>query len=130
MAEVVELCVVFPDGRQLLQMTSSENNQFRLEVTSVGGHLRYGDTIEVGAPLKDGAVPYRRVIRRSGLRTECFLVPKGLMESLNMRKFVEGIHSLAGHCKGIAGGVFIVHLPRKFDLDVKQELKRIKQSQK
>ena len=128
MHDEVELYVTFRDGRELLYMTPLGNNQYRLEVTSIGGHLRYGDTIEVGPPLSDGAVPYRRIIRRSGLRTECFVVPKKLMESLRMRDFAKHIDALGGHCEGVAGGVLIVHLPRTLDLDIQQELKRIQQN--
>ncbi len=128
MRDEVELYVTFPNGRELLYMTPLGNNQFRLEVNSIGGHLRYGDTIEVGPPRSDGAVPYRRIIRRSGLRTKCFVLPKKLIESPGMRDFAKHIDALGGHCEGIAGGVLIVHVPRTLDLDVQQELKRIQQN--
>ncbi len=130
MPDGVELYVTFPDGRELLYVTPLGDNRFRLEVTSIGGHLRYRDTIEVGSPLSDGAVPYRRIIRRSGLRTQCFVLPKKLMESPGMRDFAKHIDVLGGHCEGVAGGVLIVHLPRRLDLDIQQELKRIQQNLK
>ena len=97
MRDEVELYVTFPDGRELLYMTPLGNNQYRLEVTSIGGHLRYGDTIEVGPPLSNGAVPYRRIIRRSGLRTQCFVLSKKLMESPGMQDFAKQIEALGGH---------------------------------
>jgi hypothetical protein len=125
MRDEVELYVTFPDGRELLYMTPLGRNQYRLEVTSIGGHLRYGDTIEVGSPQSDGAVPYRRIIRRSGLRTQCFVLSKKLMESPGMHDFAKQIEALGGHWEGIAGGVLVVHVPRKLDLDIQQELKRI-----
>ena len=128
MRDEVELYVTFPNGRELLHMTPLGGNQFRLQVTSIGGHLRYGDTIEVGPPRSDGAVPYRRIIRRSGLRTKCFVLPKKLIESPGMRDFAKHIDALGGHCEGVAGGVLIVHVPRTLDLDVQQELKRIQQN--
>ncbi len=128
MQDEVELYVIFPNGRELLYMTPVGRNQFRLEVTSIGGHLRYGDTIEVGPPRDDGAVPYRRIIRRSGLRTQCFVISKGLMESTEMQDFGKHIETLGGHCEGIAGGMLVVHIPRKLDLDIQQELKRIQQN--
>jgi hypothetical protein len=127
MGDEVGLYVTFADSRELLYMTPVGDNQFRLEVTSIGGHLRYGDTIEVGPPLADGAVPYRRIIRRSGLRTKCFVLSKKLVESPGMRDFANRIHALGGHCEGVAGGVLIVHVPRRLDLDIQQELKRIQQ---
>jgi hypothetical protein len=128
MRDEVELYVTFRDGRELLYLTPLGNSQYRLEVTSVGGHLRYGDTIEVGPPLNDGAVPYRRIIRRSGLRTQCFVLSKKLMESPGMRDFAKQIEALGGHSEGIAGGVLVVHVPRRLDLDIQQELKRIQQN--
>jgi hypothetical protein len=128
MREGVELYVTFPGGRELLYVTPLGHNQFRLEVTSIGGHLRYGDTIEVGPPQSDGAVSYRRIIRRSGLRTRCFVLPKKLIESPGMRDFANHIDALEGHCEGVAGGVLIVHVPRTLDLDIQQELKRIQQN--
>jgi len=130
MRDEVELYVTFPDGRELLYMTPLGENQYRLEVTSIGGHLRYGDTIEVGPPRSDGAVPYRRIIRRSGLRTQCFVLSKKLMESPGMQDFAQQIEALGGHWEGIAGGVLIVHIPRKLNLDIQQELKRIRQNLK
>ena len=130
MRDEVELYVTFPDGRELLYMTPLGENQYRLEVTSIGGHLRYGDTIEVGPPRSDGAVPYRRIIRRSGLRTQCFVLSKKLMESPRMQDFAQQIEALGGHWEGIAGGVLIVHVPRKLNLDIQQELKRIRQNLK
>jgi hypothetical protein len=128
MRDEVELYVTFRDGRELLYLTPLGNNQYRLEVTSVGGHLRYGDTIEVGPPLNDRAVPYRRIIRRSGLRTQCFVLSKKLMESRGMRDFAKQIEALGGHWEGIAGGVLVVHVPRTLDLDIQQELKRIQRN--
>jgi len=125
MGDEIGLYVTFPDGRELLYMTPLGNNQFRLEVTSICGHLRYGDTIEVGPALSDGAVPYRRIIRRSGLRMKCFVLSKKLIESPEMWDFANRIGELGGHCEGIAGGVLVVHVPRKLDLDIEQELKRI-----
>jgi hypothetical protein len=130
MRDEVELYVTFPDGRELLYMTPLGDNQYRLEVTSIGGHLRYGDTIEVGLPRSDGAVPYRRIIKRSGLRTQCFVLSKKLMESPGMRDFAKQIEALGGHWEGIAGGVLIVHVSRKLNLDIQQELKRIQQNLK
>jgi hypothetical protein len=130
MRDEVELYVTFPDGRELLYMTPLGENQYRLEVTSIGGHLRYGDTIEVGPPRSDGEVPYRRIIRRSGLRTQCFVLSKKLMESPGMQDFAQQIEALGGHWEGIAGGVLIVHVPRKLNLDIQQELKRIRQNLK
>jgi len=128
MSDEVELYVTFRDGSELLYMTPLGNNQYRFEVTSIGGHLRYGDTIEVGPPLDDGAVPYRRIVRRSGLRTQCFVLSKKLMESPGMRDFAKQIEALGGHWEGIAGGVLVVYVPRTLDLHIQQELKRIQQN--
>jgi len=128
MHDEVELYVTFRDGRELLYITPLGNNQYRLEVTSIGGHLRYGDTIEVGTPQSDGAVPYRRIIRRSGLRTQCFVLSKKVIESPGMRDFANRIDALGGHCEGVAGGVLVVHVPRTLDLDIQQELKRIQKN--
>ena len=99
MRDEVELYVTFPDGRELLYMTPLGDNQYRLEVTSIGGHLRYGDTIEVGPPLSDGA---------------------GSLSTNHQ--------ALGGHWEGIVGGVLIVHVPRKLNLDIQQELKGIQQN--
>ncbi len=128
MHDEVELYVTFRDGRELLYMTPLGNNQYRLEVTSIGGHLRYGDTIEVGTPQSDGAVPYRRITKRSGLRTQCFVLSKKVIESPGMRDFANRIDALGGHCEGVAGGVLVVHIPRTLDLDIHQEPKRIQKN--
>lgn len=126
MAEEVALYVRYTDGgRELLYMAPVSENRYRLEVTSICGHLRYGDTIEVGAPLADGSVPYRRIVRRSGLKTDCFIVPVGLLESSGICTLSERIHSLGGHWEGIAGGVFVVHLPRNCQLNVGREIDKI-----
>lgn len=118
MRDEVELYVTFPNARELLYVTPLGDNEYRLEVTSIGGHLRYDDTIEVGSPLSDGAVPYRRIIRRSGFRRQCIVLPKKLMESPGMRDSAKRIDALGGHCEGVAGGVLIVHVPRKLNLDI------------
>ena len=130
MRDEVELYVTFPDGRELLYMTPLGNNQYRLEVTSIGGHLRYGDTIEVGPPVSDGAVPYRRIIRRSGLRVQSFVISKKVMESPGMQDFARQIEALGGHWEGIAGGVLVIHLPRRVELNIQDELRRIQQNLK
>src|SRR5258708_16393848 len=116
MRDEVELYVTFPGGRELLYMTPLGPNQYRLEVTSIGGHLRYGDTIEVGPPQSDGAVPYRRIIRRSGLRTQCFVLSKKVIESPGMRDFANRIDALGGHCEGLTGGLLFVQVPKTLDL--------------
>jgi hypothetical protein len=126
MEEEVALYVRYNDGgRELLYMTPVSENRYRLEVTSICGHLRYGDTIEVGAPLADGSVAYRRIVKRSGLKTQCFILSLGLLESPGICSFWERIQSLGGQCEGIAGGVFVVHLPRNCQLDVARELDRV-----
>lgn len=123
MAEEVELYVLYSDGgRELLYVTPVGENLHRLEVTSILGHLRYGDTIEVGAPLADGSVPYRRIVKRSGLKTQCFILSQGALESPGICSLWERIRLLGGHCEGIAGGVFVVHLPRNSQLDVGREI--------
>jgi hypothetical protein len=96
MSEPVALYVASRDGRELLYMTCVGNNQFRLVVTSIEGHLRYGDTIEVGPPQADGAVPCRRIVRRSSLRTQCFVLSKRIMENPDMWNFAKQIAALEG----------------------------------
>jgi hypothetical protein len=126
MAEEVGLYVRYGDGgRELLYMTPVNENRYRLEVTSICGHLRYGDTIEVGTPLADGSVPYRRIVKRSGLKTHCFILSQGLLESPRICSLWERIDSLGGHCEGVAGGVFVVHLPRDCQLDVGREIDEV-----
>jgi hypothetical protein len=126
MNEEVELYVRHRDGgRELLYMTPVNDSHYRMEVTSICGHLRYGDIIELGPPEQDGVRPYRRIVRRSGLRTQCFLLPRDAMGKPEIKVLAQRIVSAAGHCEGIAGGVFIVHLPRSCDLNVRGELQKI-----
>jgi len=88
MAEEVGLCVRYGDGgRELLYMTPVNENRYRLEVTSICGHLRYGDTIEVGTPLADGSVPYRRIVKRSVSRHTVLFFRRGCWRVLEFAAF-------------------------------------------
>ena len=126
----VGLYLVFRNTRELLHMTSLGDNHYRLEETSVCGLLRYGDTIEVHPPTEDGAVRYRRMVKRSGLKTCSFVLSQGVAESVEMSSLVQRIHSQGGQCELIAGGIFVAHIPKDLDIDVRQELQRLKQRPK
>ena len=121
----IGLYLVFRNTRELLYMTPLEHNQYRLEVTSICGHLRYGDTIEAYPPSEDGSIRYRRVVKRSGLKTHRFILSRDLVESTEMAELVGRIHSQGGQCESIAGGLFIAHIPRELNIDLRQELNQL-----
>jgi len=122
----VGLYLVFRDRRELLYMTPLGHNQYRLEVTSICGLLRYGDTIEAYPPSEDGSLRYRRMVRRAGLKTHSFVLSRDVVESAEMSKLVQRIHSQGGHCEGIAGGIFIAHIPKDLNIDISHELNQLK----
>jgi len=45
-----------------------------------------------------------------------------------MRDFAKQIEALGGRWEGIVGGVLIVHVPGKLNLDIQQELEGIQQN--
>ena len=121
------LYIIFRNTRELLNMTPLGDNRYRLEETSLCGLLRYGDTIEVHPPAEDGAVRYRRMVKRSGLKTHSFVLSQGVAESAGMSNLVQRIHSQGGHCERIAGGMFFAHIPKDLNIDISQELQQLKQ---
>jgi len=123
----VGLYLVFRNTRELLYMTPLEHNQYRLEVTSICGLLRYGDTIEAYPPSEDGSIRYRRMVKRSGLETHSFILPRDLVESTEMAQLVQRIQLQGGQCERIAGGLFIAHTPKDWNIDIGQELQEIRQ---
>lgn len=118
MSDGVGLYLVFRNTRELLYMTPLGHNQYRLEETSFCGLLRYGDTLEVYPPSEDGSVRYRRMVKRSELKTHSLVLSRDLVESTEMSELVRRIHSQGGHCESIAGGIFFAHIPKEVNIDI------------
>jgi hypothetical protein len=126
MSSDVGLYLVFRNARELLYMTPLGDNRYRLEETSLCGLLRYGDTLEAYPPAEDGSIRYRRMVKRSELKTHSFILSRDVVESAEMSKLAQRIQSQGGHCEGIAGGIFIAHLPKNLNIDIKHELNQLR----
>jgi hypothetical protein len=124
-SDEVGLYLVFRNTRELLYMTPLDHNQYRLEVSSICGLLRYGDTIEAYPPSEDGSIRYRRMVKRSGLKTHSFVLSRDLVESTEMAELIQRIHSQGGRCESIARGLFIAHIPSGSNIDISQELNQL-----
>jgi hypothetical protein len=122
----VGLYLVFRNTRELLYMTPLGNNRYQLEETSMCGVLRYGDTLETYQPSEDGSVRYRRMVKRSGLKTHSFVLSRDVVESVEMSQLIQRIHAQGGHCERIAGGMFFAHIPKDLNMDIGHELKQLK----
>ena len=126
MSSELGLYLVFRNTRELLHMTPLGDNQYRMEETSVCGLLRYGDTLEAYPPAEDGSIRYRRMVKRSELKTHSFILSRDVVESAEMSKLAQRIQSHGGHCEGIAGGIFIAHIPKSLNIDIKRELRQLR----
>ena len=126
MRSEVGLYLVFRNTRELLYMTPLDNNRYRLEETSFCGLLRYGDTLEAYPPAEDGSIRYRRMVKRSELKTHSFILSREVVESAEMSKLAQRIESHGGHCEGIAGGIFIAHIPKSLSIDITHELEQLR----
>ena len=126
MSTEIGLYLAFRNTRELLYMTPLGDNRYRLEETSFCGLLRYGDTLEAYPPAEDGSIRYRRMVKRSELKTHSFILSRDVVESIEMSKLAQRIESHGGHCEGIAGGIFIVHIPKSLSIDITRELEQVK----
>jgi hypothetical protein len=124
------LCLVFRNTREALSMTPLQNNLYRLEETSVCGLLRFGDTIEAYPPSEDGSIRYRRMVKRSELKTHSYILSQKTAQSPEMSRIIERIDTQGGHCECIAGGVFFAHIPVEANIDIGDELIKLQKNQK
>ena len=127
MSDEVGLYLVFRRTRELLYMTPLGHNQYRLEESSFCGLLRFGDTIEAYAPSEDGSVRYRRMVKRSELKTHNWILSREVAESPELSELIQRIESQGGCCERIAGGMFFAHLPKDTNIDIVHELTQLRQ---
>ncbi|HEX6533509.1 MAG TPA: hypothetical protein VF041_02875 [Gemmatimonadaceae bacterium] len=101
---------------------------YRLEETPAlanGGAdpIHAGDVVELEA-LPDGSHRLVRVVTRSPMRHYQWVVPRELVESGELRDFLDAVENEGGSWERVFGGVLYVHLPPESALDADVELTR------
>ncbi len=104
--------VALSDGdTEEMLVTAVGFNLYRLEESSLFGEVKYHDIIEAG-PESDGTLRLIRVVASSGLKTACWVVTAGLLDSPGLKPLLEKVMAAGGNWERTFGGVLMLHLPR------------------
>jgi hypothetical protein len=103
--------IIFDDGStEDLLLTSVGPNTYRAEESSMLGEFSYKDLIEA-QPLSDGSLQFLKIVTPSGLKTNSWILPKGIIESEGFRVILDSVMKLGGNWEQVFGGLLLVHLP-------------------
>ena len=103
--------VIFADGStEDLLLTALGPNIYRAEESCVLGEFSYKDLIEA-RPLSDGSLQFLKIVTPSGLKTNCWILSKGVIESEGFQAILDSVMNLGGNWEQVFGGVLLVHLP-------------------
>ena len=97
---------------------------YRLRGSSGFGEVYYGDVIEVVQGTK-GENRFSRVVSRSGLQVNVFVLPQSAFASANWESFQHLVTAQGGIWERAYGGVLFVHMPPGSTLDVSDEVKSL-----
>jgi len=131
MTKAIDLTVIFPakrwspESRITAAFTPMGSNLYRLEEGFLCGPISFGDVIEALPTDREGILLFRRRVKRTGLRRNCYIIPHELVDKPSFADLTEEIEHLGGFAAVDFKGLFLVYLPRTCDLDVSQELDRI-----
>ena len=103
--------ITFEDGStEGLLLTALGSNFYRAEESSLLGEMCYKDVIQA-EPQSDGSVRFLKVVTPSGLKTNSWILSKGIIESDAFRAILDSVMELGGNWEQVFGGVLLVHLP-------------------
>ena len=76
------------------------------------GEISFYDVIQA-EPLTDGTLRFLKIATPSGLKTNSWILPKGIIESGEFRAILDDVMELDGNWEQVFGGLLLVHLPEQ-----------------
>jgi hypothetical protein len=123
--------VVFPGFRYLPETTITApfaqlaENTYRLEEGFLCGPISFGDVIETKPTDQEKVLLFRRRVKRGGFKRKCYGIPHRLVDDPRFRALAVEIQKSGGFAAVDFKGLFLIFLPKAFDVDVAAELDRI-----
>jgi len=109
-----------------LLVPSLGENRYRLEEAPLlAESVFYGDIVEA-EHQSDGSLLFTKVLERSGMRHYDYLLPRSIFESEGIEQLLERIDEAGGHWTQAFGGVFLVSLPKEPELNLPQEIEKLR----
>lgn len=103
--------IIFDDGStEDLLLTAVGPNTYRAEESSMLGVFSYKDLIAV-KPRSDGSVQFLKILTPSGLKTNSWILSKGIIESEGFRVILDSVMEMGGNWEQVFGGLLLVHFP-------------------
>ena len=127
MGDIREFNVTFEhDGitANNMRLTRVDHNLYSVEETVLVDCVSYKDIME--ADLQpDGSLIFRRVVKKSEMQTDTFVLPKEVIDSEGFTSFLDRVIEAEGHWEILFGGWVLIHLPSGCKLDPGQEIEDI-----
>jgi hypothetical protein len=129
--EIHNLTVIFPARRSQPEsritgaFTPMSGNLYRMDEGFLCGPVYFGDVIEALPTDEKDAVLFQRRVKKAGLRRDCYVIPRELVEKPRFAELMKKIKDLGGYSAVDFGGLFLVFLPKTSDLDVSLELGKV-----
>src|SRR5215510_8072694 len=126
MGDICEFKVIFDAATANgLLLTRVDHNLYIVGETLVlVDCVSYKDIME--ADLQpDGSLIFRRVVKKSEMQTDTFVLPKEVIDSEGFRAFLDRVIEAEGHWEILFGGWVLIHLPSGCKLDPGQEIEGI-----
>ena len=114
-----------PESRTTARFARLAENTYRLEEGFLCGPVSFGDVVETEQTDQERVLLFRRRIKRGGFNRKCYVIPHRIVDDPEFRALTDKIEDSGGFAAVDFGGLFLVFLPKPFDLDVAAELDRI-----
>ena len=107
----INVMVQFRSGSETLTLTPFGSNLYRMEFGRLcASHPDNGDLIEADQ-LPDGALKFRRIVKRANFQKRGYLISKRIAESETFARLCERVIALGGRWELNFGGYFVLYLP-------------------
>ena len=108
-----------------LPVTHLGGNHYRAEGSAIfGEELYWHDELEIEC-TNEGRGRFVRVLKRSGLRVESFVISKKITDSERLRDLFDAVVESGGNWEIIYGGVLLTHVPAEVEMDVDRLLSQV-----
>jgi hypothetical protein len=109
-----------------LLVSSLGENRYRLEEAPLlTESVFYGDIVEAEKQA-DGSLLFTQVFERSGMKNYDYILPRSSFESAEFERLLERIDEAGGHWTQAFGGVLLVSMPPKSELNVSEEVEKLR----
>jgi hypothetical protein len=125
------LTLIFPgrrghaESRLTAPFVPLGDDTYRLDEGFLCGPISFGDIVEAYPTDQEGVLIFRRRVKKAGMKRDCYVIRRDLVEKPGFRELMRKIDELGGFSAVDFGGLLLVFLPKEAQMDVFSELDKV-----